>query len=57
MAKVKEPKRQLEARIKALYLMAIATAQRDPALSAEFARKAEELEKKHGLPGSAGRCG
>ena len=45
----KENIRQLQARINAYYLLAIATAQKNPELSAEYARRAEELERKHGL--------
>lgn len=45
----KENIRQLKARIKAYYILALATAQKWPEKSAEYARRAEELEAKYGL--------
>lgn len=41
--------RQIEAEVKALLLLARATAKKWPEKSAEYARRAEELEAKYGL--------
>lgn len=54
MGRAKKNINQIKAEIKTYYLLAIATAQKRPDLSAEYARRAEELEQKHGLSETTG---
>lgn len=55
MAKAKKNLNQVKAEIKAYLLLAIAVSQKRPDLSAEYAKRADELAKKYKLSETTGR--